>query len=141
MTAIAASNISSPRIGRSVLAVLAGLLLNAVLSTAMDVALSLLGVFPPLSEYGQANSFSNSMLAVALVYRTLFGVLGCYVTARLAPRRPMLHALILGSVGFAIGVVGAITMWNASSAWYAIALIAVALPAAWLGGRLAQRRA
>lgn len=140
MTATAASQVPSLRLGRSILAVLAGLVLNAVLSTATDVLLSLIGVFPPLSEYGQANSFNDSMLALALLYRTLFGVLGCYVTARLAPRRPMFHSLILGGVGFAIGVAGAITMWNVSSAWYAIAIIAVTLPAAWIGGSLAQRR-
>jgi hypothetical protein len=142
MTAIAApvTQVASLRLGRSVVAVFAGLLLNAVLSTATDVLLSVLGVFPPLNEYGQAGSFTNPMLALALLYRTLFGVLGCYVTARLAPRRPMLHSLILGAIGFTISAAGAIAMWTGSSGWYAIAIIVVALPAAWVGGLLAQRR-
>jgi hypothetical protein len=34
---------------------------------------------------------------LALVYRTVYGILGGYVTARLAPRAPMRHALILGA--------------------------------------------
>ena len=142
MTAIAApiAQVASLRIGRSVFALFAGLFLNAFLSTATDILLSLAGVFPALSEYGQASSFTNPMLAFALLYRTLFGVLGCYVTARLAPRAPMAHSLILGGIGFAIGVAGAITMWNGSSGWYAISITLVALPAAWIGGALARRR-
>jgi putative effector of murein hydrolase len=142
MTAIAtpATQASSLRLGRSLLALFAGLFLNVALSTATDVVLSLAGVFPALSEYGQADAFTNPMLALALLYRTLFGVLGCYVTARLAPRRPMFHSLTLGAIGFAIGVVGAITMWNGSTAWYAISITLVALPAAWLAGVLVQRR-
>jgi len=142
MTAIAtpATQVASLRVGRSLAALFAGLFLNAALSTGTDVVLSLAGVFPELSEYGKADSFTNPMLALALLYRTLFGVLGCYVTARLAPRRPMFHSLLLGAIGVAIGVVGAITMWDASSAWYGIALILVALPAAWVAGSIAQRR-
>ena len=136
----ATTPVASLRLGRSVFAILAGLVLNAVLSTATDVLLSVLGVFPALSEYGQADSFTNPMLALALVYRTLFGVLGCYVTARLAPRQPLLHALILGAIGFSIGVAGAITMWTGSSGWYAIAITLVTLPAARIGGLLAERR-
>jgi hypothetical protein len=142
MTAIAApaAQVSSLRVGRTLVALFAGLLLNAALSTGMDVLLSVAGLFPALSEYGQADAFTNPMLAFALLYRTLFGVLGCYVTARLAPRRPMFHSLMLGAIGFAIGVVGAITMWNAASGWYAISITLVALPAAWVAGALAERR-
>lgn len=131
---------SSLRLGRSLVALFAGLFLNAALSTATDVVLSVAGVFPALSEYGKADAFTNPMLALALLYRTLFGVLGCYVTARLAPRRPMFHSLTLGAIGFAIGVAGAITMWNGSSAWYAISITLVTLPAAWIAGALAQRK-
>lgn len=142
MTAIATSATqgASPRLGRSLVALFAGLFLNAALSTATDVVLSVAGVFPALSEYGQADAFTNPMLVLALLYRTLFGVLGCYVTARLATRRPMFHALTLGVIGFAIGVAGAITMWDGSSVWYAISITLVTVPAAWIGGTLALRR-
>lgn len=128
------------RVARSVGAVLAGLVLNAVLATATDMLFIAVGVFPPLSEYGHANSFTDSMLALALVYRTLYGVLGCYVTAWLASGRPMLHSLVLGGVGFAIGVVGAIAMWGVSATWYSLAIIAVSVPCAWVGGRWYEKR-
>ncbi len=75
---------------RSALAVLAGLLANVALSSATDLLLVAVGVFPPLSEFGRPESFTDSMLLLALLYRTVYGVLGCYLTARLAPTRAML---------------------------------------------------
>lgn len=125
---------------RSVLAVFAGLAINALLSTATDLALVAAGVFPPLSQFGRPEAFSDSLLLLALVYRTIFGVLGCWLTARLAPAKPMNHSLVLGGIGFAIGVAGAIATWGAWTSWYSLAIIAVTLPSAWLGARIAQRR-
>ena len=125
------------RWGRSVAAVLTGLMANVILSTATDLLLVAAGVFPPLSEFG---AFSDSLLAVALFYRTAYGVLGCYITARLAPRRPLAHSLTLGCVGFAVGVVGALATWGVWTSWYSVAIIAVTLPSAWLGARLSRAR-
>ena len=125
--------------GRSVLAVTAGLLSNVVLSTATDFLLVAVGVFPPLSEFGNPAAYTDAHLALALAYRTLFGVLGCYLTARLAPTRPLKHALTLGGIGFTIGVAGAIATWSTWTSWYSLAIIAVTLPSAWLGARIAQR--
>jgi hypothetical protein len=123
---------------RSVLAVVAGLVVNVILSTATDLLLVAVGVFPPLSEFGNAESFSDSLLLLALVYRTVYGVLGCYLTARMAPRRPMTHSLALGSIGFVVGVVGAVATWGTWTSWYSLAIIATTLPSAWLGARIAH---
>jgi hypothetical protein len=120
----------------SIAAVLAGLLANVVLSSATDLLLVAAGVFPPLSEFGHPASFSDSLLLLALLYRTAYGVLGCYITARLVSRRPMTHAMALGVIGFTVGVVGAVATWGAWTSWYSLAIIAVTLPSAWLGGRL-----
>ena len=125
---------------RSVLAVFAGLIANVILSTATDLLLVVAGVFPPLSEFGNPEVFSDSLLLLALGYRTVFGVLGCYVTARLAPKRPMAHSLALGTIGFAIGVIGAVATWDTWTSWYSLAIIAVTLPSAWLGARISQHR-
>src|SRR3954469_1409789 len=104
---------------RSVLAVLAGLVANAALSTLTDLALVAAGVFPPLSEF---QSFTDPLLLLALAYRTFYGVLGCWLTARLAPAHPMKHSLILGAIGFAIGVAGAVATWGAWTSWYSLAI-------------------
>ena len=137
----AALSLNSARVswGRSVLAVVAGLVANVVLATATDFALVAAGVFPPLSEFGNAAAFSDSLLLLALVYRTIYGVFGCWLTARLAPRRPMAHSLALGGIGFVIGTVGAIVSWGEWTSWYSLAIIATTLPAAWLGARLANQ--
>ena len=49
------------------------------------------------------------------------------------------HGLVLGGIGLVLSVLGAIAMWDASHAWYPIALAASAVPCGWIGGRLAQR--
>ncbi|MEO8019390.1 MAG: hypothetical protein ABI769_16385 [Pseudomonadota bacterium] len=125
---------------RSVLAVFAGLAANVALSTATDLLLVAVGFFPPLSEFGNPDSFSNSLLLLALMYRTFFGALGCYLTARLAPRRPMAHSLALGSIGFVVGVIGAVVTWGTWTSWYSLAIIATTLPSAWLGARIATTK-
>lgn len=124
----------------SVVAVLAGLFANAILSSATDMVLVAAGVFPPLQEFGNPAFFSDSLLLLALLYRTAFGVFGCYLTARLAPRRPMTHSLALAGVGFLIGIIGAMTTWGIWQSWYSLAIIAVTLPSGWLGARIAQSR-
>jgi hypothetical protein len=124
----------------SVVAVLAGLFANAILSSATDMILVAARVFPPLHEFGNPAYFSDSMLLLALLYRTAFGVFGCYLTARLAPRRPMTHSLALAGIGFAIGTVGAMATWGIWQSWYSLAIIAVTLPSGWLGARIAQSR-
>jgi hypothetical protein len=52
----------------------------------------------------------------------------------------MAHALALGGVGIVLTGVGTAVTWDQGpefgSHWYPIALMALALPAAWLGGKL-----
>jgi hypothetical protein len=71
-------------------------------------------------------------------------IAGSYVTARLAPDRPRLHALAGGAVGLALSIVGAVLTWNRGPDfgphWYPLALVATALPCAWVGGMLRGRQ-
>ena len=119
---------------KSILAIFTGFVAVVILSTVTDKILESTGIFPPLSE---PLAYTPSMLAVALVYRCIFTVVGGYVTARLAPDRPMRHAIILGSVGIAAGTIGVVYAWDVSPEhWYPIALVITALPCTWLGGKL-----
>ena len=128
------------RIGRSIWALFAGLLVVVVLSTAMDALMHATGIFPPMGE-----PMSDSRFLLATAYRVVFAILGCYLTARLAPAQPMKHALIGGTIGLVLATLGAVATWNAGPAfgphWYPLALVATAIPCAWVGGRLslAQR--
>lgn len=80
------------------------------------------------------------MLLLATIYRTVYGVLGAYVAARLAPYRPMTHALVLGGIGFFVSILGTVVTWNKGPEygqhWYPITLIVLAIPTAWLGAKL-----
>ncbi len=121
---------------RSAAAVFAGLVAIFVTSMGMDAVMHATGVFPPMD----APPMSHGLFALAFAYRLVFDVGGCYLTARLAPSRPMLHALVLGGIGLVLSVLGAIAMWEPSRAWYPVLLAASSVPSGWLGGWLAQRR-
>lgn len=120
---------------KSIGAVLAGFVAVVVLSLGTDMVLHTTGVFPP---WGQP--MSDALFLLATVYRTIYCIAGCYIAARLAPDRPMAHALVLGVVGLVISTAGAVATWNKGPAfgphWYPVALIVTAIPCAWLGGRL-----
>ena len=125
------------RIGRSIGAVLAGMLAGIVLTIGTDIVLHAMGVFPP---WGQSMVGFDGPLILATAYRTIYGVAASYIIARLAPDRPMQHALVLGVVGLALSIAGAVATWNAGPElgprWYPLALVATALPCAWVGARL-----
>ena len=114
---------------------LAGLLTVVILSLGTDLALHASGIFPPWGE-----PMDDALFLLATAYRSIYAVAGSYIAARLAPDRPMQHALALGVVGLALSTVGAVATWNAGPAfgprWYPLALVATALPGAWIGGKL-----
>jgi hypothetical protein len=138
MSEAAMSETHPPRgFGRSIGAVLAGMLVAIILTVSTDVVLHAIGVFPPL---GQSMVGFDGALLLATAYRTIYGVAGCYIIARLAPDRPMQHALVGGFVGLVVSIVGAAVTWNKGPAfgphWYPLALIVLAMPQAWAGGKL-----
>lgn len=120
---------------RSVLAVLAGIIFIVAASTGTDLALE--RTVLPAMNTAQA---SPPLLALALAYRVLFGVIGGWITAKLAPSRPMTHAVVLGVIGTAAALAGVVVAWSFGNQWYPIALVVLALPQCWLGARLAARR-
>jgi len=63
---------------------------------------------------------------------------GAWLTARLAPDKPMKHALILGWVGTVLGILGVVLTWNKGlgPTWYPVALAVLAIPQGWLGGKI-----
>jgi hypothetical protein len=134
------STASSPRqLGRSVIAVLAGMVAAIALTLLTDLALHKLQVFPPLGE-----RVPDRLLALATAYRVVYGIAASYLTAYLAPYRPIAHAMVGGAFGFAASLAGAVATWNAGPAygphWYPVALAILALPQAWFGGWLRERQ-
>jgi hypothetical protein len=123
------------RVLRSVGAVLAGLVVVFVLSLGTDVLLHATGIYPPWFK-----PMSTPLWLLATGYRIVYGVLGGYIVARLAPHRPMAHALVLGVVGLALSIAGAAGTWNAGPEfgprWYPLALVFTAIPCAWAGAKI-----
>lgn len=120
--------------GKSIWSIVAGFLVVVILSMGTDFILESLALFPPQSEPA---AYTAGMLMIALIYRCVYTVAGGYVTAQLAPDRPVRHAIILGFVGIVAGTIGVVVAWNLSPHhWYPIALVITALPCTWLGGKL-----
>ena len=133
---------------KSIGAILAGLMVVIVLSIGTDLVLEKAGIFP---TYPQPLKI-GWMVLLATFYRSIYAVMGSYIAAVLAPNRPMRHALLLGFIGLGLNIIGVLVIWGPGSesefskvaqqtpAWYSVALVLLALPCAWFGGRLKLRR-
>jgi MFS family permease len=122
---------------QSIWAVVAGILVIIGVTTLVDIALHTTEVYPE----GQPLDDRLSLLATS--YRILIGIGGGWLSARLAPRRPLKHALVLGLVGTALGCVGIVATWgqNLGPRWYPIAVAVLAIPQCWVGGKIHELRA
>jgi hypothetical protein len=124
---------------RSIGAVLAGLLFIFIVSIGTDVVMHATEIFPPWFQ-----PMSGPLWMFALAYRCVYAVIGCFITARLAPNRPMKHALLLGIIGTFLSILGVVGSWNAGPEfgpkWYPISLVISSIPCAWIGGKLGERR-
>lgn len=117
---------------KSIGAILAGIFLGAILSIGTDFLMEKTGIM-------SMDNFKQSSLTIILfviAYRFLFNVIGCYLTAFLAPNKPMKHVIVIGIIGTVLSIVGSIAMWDKAIPLYNIAIIVMSLPSAWLGGQL-----
>jgi len=121
------------KILKSIGAIFAGFISVAILSIATDFILEKTGVFPP---HDKLRLFASHMAFIAFIYRSVYTVLGGFITAKLAFEKPMLHAMILAVIGTIMAILGAVANWDKTSEathWYPIALAVTALPCIWLG--------
>jgi hypothetical protein len=118
--------------------VFAGFFATFILSIGTDILLHAAGVFPP---WGQP--MSNALFVLATAYRTIYTVAGGHITARLAPNKPMGHVWTLGVMGLLAAIAGTAATWDKGPEfgpkWYPLALVVLAIPCVWVGGKLAQR--
>lgn len=116
-------------------AILAGMLTGALLSIVTDLLLEKAGVFPPSNQ----GLFIWWMLLLALIYRAIYTVISGYVTAALAPQKPLRHTMILAIIGVIVTILGSIINWDKSLPWYPVALILITIPCTWIGGIVYKR--
>jgi hypothetical protein len=120
---------------RLILSILAGFIVTAVLSIAVDHVFHVTNVYPP---YGEA-MFNTSLLALAFAYRAVFNVFGAFVTASIAKDKAMKAVWIMGIVGSLLWLAGALANWELAAPWYNILGVVTGIPFSLAGGKLYQR--
>lgn len=122
---------------KSIGAVVAGALFMIVVTVAADAACRAAGILPPMNQ-----PIGEAAAVLATLYLVVIGVAGGWLTARLAPSRPMTHALVLGGIGFVLGTVAVVATWSLDLGprWYAISHVILAIPECWAGAQLFKQR-
>jgi hypothetical protein len=123
-----------PPIVRSILAIVAGFMFIGALAGITGTTLQAAGIFPAAGE--PVTDIALVLLETA--YIAVFAITGCWLAALIAPNRPMRHALILGALGFAFNVMGAVVTWGQRPAWSVLLNLALVMLYAWIGGRLRE---
>jgi hypothetical protein len=127
------------RILRRIGAVLAGIMVVIILDVGIDIVMHATGVYPPWFQPMKA-----SLWLLAIGYRMIDGTVASYFVARLAPDRPLQHALVFGLIGVVMSIGGVVGTWTKGPEfgpkWYPLALVVIALPCAWVGGKLRERQ-
>lgn len=118
-------------------AIVAGFVVTVSLAMAAD-EMVLRFVTDARDAFGRVTDVR--ILIVMLTYTGLSAIGGSYATGRLAPSRPLRHAMILGAIALALTVVATFMFWDSGPAWYHVIAVGMVLPSAWIGGAMAERR-
>lgn len=124
---------------KSILAVFCGLLTVVILSNGTDMILEATGIYPTVAEQRVLGFKTPWMAGLALTYRLIFLVIGGYVVAYLAPSKPILHVVILGSIGTVVGALGAIASWGFAPGWFLLSPVILGIPFVVMGAKIRVR--
>ena len=122
---------------RSILSVIAGSVTWMVTALGTDFLLMTLG---PQWFHENGRVENVPLLFFILSYALAYSVLGGYVTAWIAGRKEILHALALGVIQLAMGIVATISHSDAAPIWYHALFLVLLIPANVLGGYLRANR-
>lgn len=122
---------------RSILAVVAGSVVWMVTALGTDVLIHRLA---PGWFDAQGRVDAVGVLLLMMCYALGFSILGGYVTAAIARRKEVQHALALGLLQLAMGVVATVNFWHTAPAWYHLMFLALLVPANVFGGYLRVAR-
>jgi hypothetical protein len=127
---------------RSVLAVLAGIVVLTVTSFAIEAAADplMMRVFPHALPDRDAISHNLPASLFMFAYSALCVAAGGYVTAWVARRRPVLHAVIMGAFQMVLTILAMLSLPNVAPLRNWIVSIVLSVPTAWCGGILRARQ-
>lgn len=119
---------------KSIGVMLLAFVVNALLSVVTDFLLESIGVLPDPSK----GLFDTSAIILVLSYRAMYTILAGFLVAKLAPGKPMLHAVLLGIIGTTITLLAVSSPSFADKAplWFGYSLAAITIPCMWLGARI-----
>jgi hypothetical protein len=128
---------------RSVLAILAGIAVLTATSFALEAAADplLFRLFPHALPNSAALSHNLPAMLFQIAYTAVCIACGGYVTAWLAHRSEILHAIVMGVVQVALTFWAMLSFPDKAPLRNWILSMAITVPAAWCGGRLARRLA
>ncbi|HKV04244.1 MAG TPA: hypothetical protein VJO53_03935 [Candidatus Acidoferrales bacterium] len=121
---------------RSVLAVLVGIAVLTITSFAIEAAADplLMRMFPNALPNSAALSHNLPARLFMMAYTMICVAAGGYVTAWIARRSQVRHAVIMGAVQVVLTVWAMFTLPHQAPLWGWITGMALTVPAAWIGG-------
>lgn len=128
---------------RSILAVLAGIATLTATSFAIEAVADPLmqWMFPHALPNKAAISHNLPASLFMFAYTFLCVAAGGYVTAWVARRSPMWHAVAMGTVEVALTVLAMVSLPNVAPLRNWIVAIVLTIPTAWCGGMLRAKQA
>jgi hypothetical protein len=128
---------------RSVLAVLAGIVTLTATSFAIEAAADpiLMRMFPHALPNRAAIGHNLPAAVFSLAYTSACIAAGGYVTAWIARRSPIWHAVAMGIVQEMLTVWAMVSLPNEAPMRNWIATLVLTIPLAWCGGLLRAKRA
>jgi len=126
---------------RSIVGVVVGIIVLTVASFAIEAVADpvLMHLFPNALPNRAAMEQSLPASLFLFFYTSLCLVLGAYVTAWIAGRAFVLHALIMGAVEFVFTFLAMLHFANLPRRNFIVSLI-FTIPVAWIGGALRARQ-
>lgn len=130
---------------KSIIAVVLAVLLAGVVIAAVQLVNTQIFPLPPGVDFNDREAMSRAVssmptggFVLLLLSYTLGALAGGWLAARMAPRRPLLHAMIVGVLLLAAGVMNFVSIPH--PLWVTVVGLLIFLPMAWLGASLARPR-
>ena len=131
---------------KSIIAVVLAVLLAGVVIAAVQLLNTQIFPLPPGVDFNDREAMSRAVssmptggFVLLLLSYTLGALAGGWLAARMAPRRPLLHAMIVGVLLLAAGVMNFVSIPH--PLWVTVLGLLIFLPMSWLGASRARPRA
>ena len=102
-----------------------------LLSITTDFLLESIGILPDPNK----GLFDTRAIILVLAYRGIYTIFAGFIIAKLAPSKPILHAIILGAIGIIITVLATTepSFSDKAPLWFGYTMAAITIPCLWLG--------